>query len=89
MGRKTINRALNRRIVYVGPTLRRGLLKAFTVFRDGEYPAPIAKMREKSPALRGLFVPVTDLAEARRRVATKGDLLHAYVARLNQELKEE
>lgn len=89
MTKKKIQRALNRRVAYVGPTLRRGLLRSGTVFLDGEFPKPIEDMRAKSPALRGLFVPVEELSAARQRVQIKGDLLNAFVARLNKELKEE
>ena len=89
MDKKKIKKALNRRVAYVGPTLKRGLLIRNAVFRDGEYPEAIKALREKSPALRGLFVPVDELADARRRIATKGDILHTYVARLSNELKED
>lgn len=88
MARKKISKPLNRRVVYVGPTLKRGLLKRFAVYKDGEFPEEIQALREKSPALRGLFVPVDELATARRRIATKGDILHTYAGRLQSELKE-
>lgn len=77
---------LQTKVVYVGPTLKRGLLGRYMVFRDGEFPEAIQELRKKSPALRGLFVPVTMLASARQRVATKGDILNTYVTRLRDEL---
>ena len=88
MARKKISKPLNRRVVYVGPTLKQGLLARFSVFKDGEFPEAIKTLREKSPALRGLFVPVEKLADARRRITAKGDILHTYAARLSTELKE-
>lgn len=81
------NIGLRPKVVYVGPTLKKGLLSRYTVFRDGEFPQSIQELREKSPALRGLFVPVLMLASARQRVATKGDILNTYVTRLRDELK--
>lgn len=75
------------KVVYVGPTLKRGLLSRYAVFRDGQYPKAIQELREKSPAVRGLFVPVSMLTSARQRVATKGDILNLYVTRLRDELK--
>lgn len=78
---------LQPKVVYVGPTIKRGLLTRYTVFRDGGFPASIQELREKSPALRGLFVPVSMLASARVRVKTKGDILNTYVTRLSDELK--
>ena len=86
--RKKISVPLNRRVIYIGPTLDRGLLVQFAVFKDGEFPEAIEKLRAKSPALRGLFIPVESLADSRRRINTRGDILHAYAARLALELKE-
>ncbi len=88
MAKKKISKPLNRRVAYVGPTLAQGLLPRFAVFKDGEFPEAVKALREKSPALRGLFVPVDQLAAARRRIETKGDILNAYAARLTNELKE-
>lgn len=88
MARNKISKSLNRRVAYVGPTLAQGLLTRFAVFKDGEFPKAIQALRDKSPALRGLFVPVDSLAAARRRIETKGDILHTYAARLAKELKE-
>ena len=81
------NIGLQPKVIYVVPTLKKGLLSRYTVFRDGEFPKSIQELREKSPALRGLFVPVSMLASARQRVATKGDILNTYVTRLRDELK--
>lgn len=75
------------KVVYVGPTLKRGLLSRYAVFRDGQYPKAIQELREKSPAVRGLFVPVSMLSSARQRVRTKGDILNIYITRLRDELK--
>ena len=70
-------------VVYIGPTLGGGALMRNAVFRAGEFPPHIVSMREKSEALRGLFVPV---ATARKRIGVKGDILHAYVRQLKNEL---
>ena len=56
------------------------------VFRAGEFPPHIVSMREKSEALRGLFVPVSELSTARKRIGVKGDILNAYVRQLKNEL---
>ncbi len=73
-------------VVYVGPTLGGGALMRNAVFRDGAFPPHIASMREKSEALRGLFVPVSELATARKRIGVRGDILNAYVRQLKNEL---
>lgn len=57
--------------VYIGPTLGGGALMRNAVFRAGEFPPHIVSMREKSEALRGLFVPVSELATARKRIGVR------------------
>lgn len=72
-------------VVYIGPTLGGGVLMRNMVF-CGEFPPHIAAMREKSEALCGLFVPVSDLATARKRMTVRGDILNTYVRQLKNEL---
>ena len=45
-------------VIYIGPTLGGGVLMRNMVFSGG-FPPHIAAMREKSAALRALFVPVS------------------------------
>lgn len=73
-------------VVYIGPTLGGGALMRNAVFCAGEFPPHVVSMREKSEALRGLFVPVSELATARKRIGVKGDILNAYVRQLKNEL---
>lgn len=73
-------------VVYIGPTLGCGALMRNAVFRAGEFPPHVVSMREKSEALRWLFVPVSELAAARKRIGVKGDILNAYVRQLKNEL---
>ncbi len=75
-------------VVYVGNTLLKGLLRQFSVFREGEYPPAISSLLAKSPSLRGLFLPVEKLSEARKRVRTKGDILNTFVSRVHKELEK-
>lgn len=72
-------------VVYIGPTIGGGALMRNAVFA-GEFPPHIVSMREKSEALRGLFVPVSELSTARKRIGVKGDILNAYVRQLKNEL---
>lgn len=64
--------------VYVGPTLPGGVLSYGTVFCGEGYPAHVAAVIEDRPAVRGLIVPVTQLAEATKAVKTKGHILNTY-----------
>lgn len=72
-------------VIYIGPTLGGGVLMRNMVFSGG-FPPHIAAMREKSAALRALFVPVSELATARKRVAVRGDILNFYVRQVKTEL---
>lgn len=73
-------------VVYVGPTIGGGVLMRNSVFRDGAFPPHIEALRKRSEALRGLFVPLSELATARKRIDVKGDILNAYVRQLKNEL---
>ena len=75
-------------VVYVGPSIQHGLLPAHTIFKDGTFPPAVQALRDKSPALRGLFLPVSRLADARIRIRKKGDILNTFASRLKDELKE-
>lgn len=54
-------------VIYIGPNLPGGALSGFTVFRGG-LPAHVTEMQEKNPELKTLFVPVSELAAARKRL---------------------
>lgn len=71
-------------VIYIGPTLGGGVLMRNMVFSGG-LPPHIEAMCEKSAALRALFVPVSELATARKRVATRGDILNFYVRKVKTE----
>lgn len=81
-------------LVYVGPTLPRGQLKANVIFNgtrtaiEGE----LAEVLEKFPPVRNLLVPVSNLATAKAKVKTSGNILHEWytqvVALIEESLKE-
>ena len=73
-------------VVYIGPTLGGGALMRNAVFRAGEFPPHIVSMREKSEALRGLFVPVSELATARKRITVRGDILNTYARQVKHDI---
>lgn len=85
MARKTVKKP-DKAVIYIGPTIGSGTLMRYSVFKAGEFPAHIAQLRAKSESLRGLFVPLSELAEARNRVRVKGDILNTYVEQLYSEL---
>ncbi len=72
-------------MVYVGPDLPGGVLKRYTVFREG-YPPHIQELRDKSPSLCGLFVCLSELAAARRRVRVQGDLMNTLSKQILKEI---
>ena len=69
-------------VVYVGPTLPGGVLQHLTVFRGNGYPAHVAEIVENSQAVRGLIVPVSQLADALKAVQTKGHILNTFAHEL-------
>ena len=68
--------------VYVGQSLPG--LPRMTVFRGDGYPPHVAELIEKNEAVKGLIVPVSQLAEAVRDVKTKGNILHTYALKLER-----
>ena len=63
-----------------------GALMRNAVFRAGEFPPHIVSMREMSEALRGLFVPVSELATARKRITVRGDILNTYARQVKHDI---
>lgn len=57
--------------IYIGPNLPGQPLAQFQVFRNG-IPKFVDTIAERSPEIRGLFIPVGKLAAARKRLAQRG-----------------
>lgn len=62
--------------VYVGPTIPS--LKRYTVF-IGDLPPYVQELINKYSALKGLFVPIHKIAEARREIVRKGSILNYFL----------
>lgn len=62
--------------IYIGPTLPG--LPRFTLFSDGRYPPFIEEMIKKEPAIAGLIVPVSELAESRADLEKTGTPLYKF-----------
>lgn len=84
--KKKVTKKPEKAVVYIGPTIGSGVLVRYAVFLGGEFPPHIEEMRAKSEALRGLFVPISQLSEARQRIDVKGDILNVYLNQLKAEL---
>lgn len=72
--------------IYIGPSLKGGILKQYTVFRDGVVPQHVASLFERNDALRGLVVMLDDLQEARTAMLKKGNILNLYASRVKKEI---
>ena len=72
------------KLVYVGPQLPRGLLKTNKIFegtRDQILASPeMAEVLKRYPLVKNMLVPVSKLAEAKVKIASKGNILHKYYA---------
>lgn len=58
-------------MIYVGPSLEKGALTQYTVFSGG-LPVTLDHLKEKYPQLTDLIVPVSELANTKKRIATPG-----------------
>ena len=59
------------RLVYVGPNIPGGILQRFQVFKGG-LPPHARELFDKVSEVRELFVPVTELEDARRKIEEPG-----------------
>jgi hypothetical protein len=64
-------------VVYLGPAIPR-LISHGTVFSDGKIPAYLEARAKKTPAIRGLVVPVSRYAEAAQELHRPGRLKTLY-----------
>ena len=72
--------------IYIGPSIRNGLLRQNTVFKDGQIPRHLRQLFDGSPALRGLVVPVGELAEAKIAMKKKGTIFNTFASKVYKEL---
>ena len=77
MAAKQLVTAKPQRLIYIGPTLKGHTLIKYQVFIGG-YPTHIADVLEACPQIKRLFVPVKDLVQAEKDVATAGTPLNKY-----------
>lgn len=74
-------------VIYVGSTLPNGILFRYTVF-CGNFPPHIVELMDKSPALRGLMVPISKLQQAKKDVETQGHILNLYAKNVVKEINQ-
>ena len=69
-------------LVYVGPSLPRGMLKQNSIFVGTweEVEKSLEEAMKKYPMAKNMLVPVSKLAEAKVKIASKGNILHKYYA---------
>ena len=69
-------------LVYVGPSLPRGMLKQNSIFvgTREEVEKSLEEAIKKYPMAGKMLVPVSKLAEAKIKIASQGNILHKYYA---------
>ncbi len=69
-------------LVYVGPSLPRGLLKQNSIFvgTREQVEKSLEEATKKYPMAGKMLVPVSKLAEAKIKIASQGNILHKYYA---------
>lgn len=83
------------KLVYIGPTLPKGQLKQNSIFEGTvkEIKKELEKVLEKYPLAEKMLVPVRNLAEAKRKVGTAGNIMNKWYADITSgmagEFKEE
>lgn len=70
------------KLVYVGPTLPKGQLKQNSIFEgtEKEIKKELEKVLEKYPLAEKMLVPVRNLAEAKRKAGTAGNIMNKWYA---------
>jgi hypothetical protein len=65
------------RLIYCGPNIPGGVLQRYTVYKGG-LPAHLGDLFAKCPAIKRLFVPVTELARIEKAIANRGTPENAF-----------
>lgn len=71
--------AKNKSLVYLGPSIP-DVVRHSNVFMNGYLPEKVLKAIDKTPALRKLFVPVGEVAEANKELGKASVLANIYRA---------
>ncbi|MDR1578728.1 MAG: hypothetical protein LBS35_00090 [Synergistaceae bacterium] len=58
-------------VIYCGPNIPKGNLMSMAIFRGG-LPGHIERLTEKIPEIIGLTVPVSRLADVKKKIAVQG-----------------
>lgn len=83
------------KLVYIGPTLPKGQLKQNSIFEgtEKEIKKELKKVLEKYPLAEKMLVPVRNLAEAKRKAGSAGNIMNKWYADITSgmagEFKEE
>lgn len=59
------------RLIYCGPAIPGGSLQRYAMYKGG-FPAHLDDLFAKCPAIKALFVPVSDLAKTVNAITTTG-----------------
>lgn len=70
------------KLVYVGPTLPKGQLKQNSIFEgtEKEIKKELEKVLKEYPLAEKMLVPVRNLAEAKRKAGTAGNIMNKWYA---------
>lgn len=73
---KTKATAQPQRLIYCGPNIPGGALQKYALFKGG-IPGHLVELMDMCPAIKGLIVPVPDLAKTEQAIATQGSRFNA------------
>lgn len=71
---KNIKNENHEHVVYIGPSVK-GKLKNGTAYTRG-IPKILEKMIQKEPAMKKMFVPISEIAEAQKQISDENSALN-------------
>lgn len=63
--------------IYIGPSIHG--LRQYTIFLGNELPDHVQKLIQENVSIRGLIVPITKFAEARKEILREGSVYNYFL----------
>lgn len=74
-------------VMYLGPSIRDGLLKHSAMFLGGVLPQYLQELSDSDRDIKALIVPVSRIAETKKNLRNKSSLDYARFARITETFK--
>ncbi len=74
-------------VMYLGPSIKDGLLKHSALFLAGELPTYVQELSDTNKDINALLVPVSKIAETKNNLRNKSSLDYARFVRITETFK--